>query len=196
MRTEPVFKKALFSDWALGEDIVRQSSNTEQFSWLTKDEKNLTFSIPPGIWEISRDLIIPGGYTVISPEGGGTRLDLTHGAMILSYSPLRLQGNEELPFEVTSSDGSGQGILLLNVENVSVFSYVRISNLSVPDRNGWRVPASMTFYQSPIVIDHAEFNHGTVNGSLPQYSPEQCDNIRFPFHGKQGRSGHYLLRLA
>jgi hypothetical protein len=166
VRTEPVFPKALFSDWPPGEDIVRQSPNTEQFSWLIRDGKNRTITIMPGKWEIGRDLIIPAGYTVSSPNGGGTRLDLTHGAMMLSFSPLRLQGDETLPFEVTSSDGSGQGILILNAENASVLSYVRISNLSVPDRNGWKVPSSVTFYQSPVIIDHAEFIGGPVNGSL------------------------------
>jgi hypothetical protein len=165
VKSEPVIGKSRLSDWPLKADIVRRQPNVEEFSWLTKDEKNRTLIVQAGKWEIQRDLIIPEGYTVISPDGG-TRLDLTHGAMILSYSPLRLSGNEDLPFEVTSSDGSGQGVLLLNVNNQSFFSFVRFSNLSVPDRNGWKLPASVTFYRSPVIIDHSEFVDGRAPGSL------------------------------
>jgi len=166
VRSEPVIGKARLSEWSPGEDIVRRLPNVEQFSWLSKNDENLTISIQPGTWEIKKDLIIPKGYTVISPNGGGTRLDLNQGAMILSYSPLWLSGSEDLPFEVISSDGTGQGILLLNVDNESLFSYVRISNLSVPNRNGWKLPASVTFYRSPVIIDHCEIGKGRIHGSL------------------------------
>ena len=166
VRSEAVIGKARLSDWPLSEDIVRRQPNPEQFSWLNKDDRNLTFTIRPGIWKIEKDLVIPKGYTVLSQPGVGTRLDLTRGSMILSYSPLRLTGEEDLPFEITSSDGSGQGIVLLNAENTSVLSYVRIRNLSEPDRNGWKVPASVTFYQSPVIIDHSEFLDGNGGGSL------------------------------
>ena len=165
-RSESVIGKARLSEWSLKEDIVRRQPNPEQFSWLNRDDRNHTFTVQPGIWEINKDLIIPEGYTVVTRQGGGTRLDLIQGAMILSYSPLRLSGNEDLPFEVTSSDGTGQGILLLNVENDSVLSYVRINNLSVPDRNGWKVPSSLTFYRSAVIIDHCEFSGGNGQGSL------------------------------
>jgi hypothetical protein len=166
VRSETVIGKARLSDWPPGEDIVRRQPNPEQFSWLNRDDTNLTFTIQPGKWVIDKDLIIPEGYTVITSRGGGTRLDLTRGAMILSYSPLHLTGDEDYPFEVTSSDGTGQGILVLTVKNSSVLSYVRMGNLSMPDRNGWKIPASVTFYQSAVVIDHSGFMDGEGQGSL------------------------------
>jgi hypothetical protein len=166
VRSEPVIGRARLSDWPLTEDIVRQQPNSDTYSWLTKDEQNMTLTIQPGKWVISEDLIIPKKYTVLSQPGRGTRLDLTKGAMILSYSPFWLVGDEDVPFEVTSSDNTGQGILLLNVDNVSFLSYVRMSNLSVPDRNGWNLPATVTFYQSPVIIDHSEFLDGAGQGSL------------------------------
>lgn len=98
VRSEPVFGKARLSDWPLTDDIVRRQPNSEQFSWLNKDDRNLTITIQPGKWEINNELIIPEGYTVISPMDGGTRLDLIRGAMILSYSRLQLAGDEDLPF--------------------------------------------------------------------------------------------------
>ncbi len=166
VRSEPVIGRARLSDWPLTGDIVRRQPNPEQFSWLVRDDRNLTFTIQPGNWKIDNDLVIPQGYTVLSHQGGGTRLDLTGGSMILSYSPLRLTGDEEVPFDVTSSDGTGQGMVVLNAGNDSVLSYVRISNLSVPDRNGWKLPASVTFYQSPVRIDHGEFSGGDGPGSI------------------------------
>jgi hypothetical protein len=166
VRSEAVIGKARLSDWALREDIVRRQPNPEQFSWLHRDDGNLTFTIQPGKWEIEKDLVIPERYTVLSQPGDATQLDLIRGAMILSYSSLILAGKEDMPFEITSSDGSGQGILVLDAENTSLLSYVRIRNLSEPDRNGWKVPASVTFYQSPVIIDHSEFLDGNAEGSL------------------------------
>jgi len=166
VRSESVFGKPRLSDWPLEEDIIRQQPNTEQVHWLFRDDKNMTFTILPGNWEISNDIIIPEGYTVLSQQGNVTQLDLTHGAMILSYSPLILCGEEDNPLTIISSDNSGQGIMVFDAENTSILSYVVISNLSVPDRNGWNLPSSVTFYRSPVIISHSSFSDGTGKGSL------------------------------
>lgn len=162
LRNESVYMWPHISeDFPLG-DIIRDSPNANNFSFLLIDNESKSIYIMPGNWEIKEDLIIPKGYVVTCSEDYATKINLLNGSMILSYSPLILSGNEDFPLVITSSDLTGQGIAVLNVGEQSCLNRVIFSNLSAPSKSGWQLHGSVVFYESPVIIDNCYFLSNTA----------------------------------
>jgi hypothetical protein len=136
-------------------DFIRQKPNIHEFDFLVLDESTQKIFIKPGYWILDRSLIIPNGYRVIGAEG--TQLNLSNSAKILSYSPLEFIGSEESPIVIQSTDGTGQGIVVMNAHKGSVLDFVTFNNLVNPAQSGWELTGAVTFYESPVHISHSKF---------------------------------------
>jgi hypothetical protein len=99
--------------------------------------------------------VIPAGYRVLA--GPGTTLDLRNNAAIISYSPLNFEGDAEALVEIVSSDGSGQGLLVIRAGRPSRLSHVLVHNLTNPAVEGWVLTGAITFYESAVEIDQTHF---------------------------------------
>ena len=55
------------------------------------------------------------------------------------------------------TDSTGQGIAVLNAGNESLLYNVVLENLSAPAQHGWELTGAITFYESPVKIDHCQF---------------------------------------
>jgi len=106
---------------------------------------------------LSQDILIPPGYQV--RMDGGTRIDLTQGAKFISKSQLLFYGMQETPIEITSSDGRGQGLTLLQVPdgNRSEFHHVLFKGLTNLDYKGWTQTGAVSVYESEVVFSHCRF---------------------------------------
>jgi hypothetical protein len=113
---------------------------------------------------LEESLIIPEGYKVYSKEG--TTIDLTNGATILSYSGLQLIGTKNNPIKIISSDGTGQGLSVFNVEEKSNLKYVSFDGLSTPLKSNWELTGAVTFYESPASLDNVVFLNMKSEDSL------------------------------
>ena len=151
-----IFPYPNYDENFLNNDFIRQPPNANEFSFLVTNEKERVIFIKPGNWKLTRNLIIPSGYIVVASTG--VKIDLVSGAKILSFSPLKFVGDEENPIVIYSSDGSGQGIAVLNTQKNSIFDFVYFNNLSAPKEAGWELTGAVTFYQSPIKILNCQFN--------------------------------------
>ena len=145
-------------------DLVRQQSNVNQFSFLKLDEETKIISFAQGNLEIKQNLIIPPGYKVICRPG--TQLNLLNSAKILSYSPLFFSGSDENQIIINSSDSTGQGIVVINAGEKSILNYVVFKNLSNPSQAGWELPGAVTFYESPVGIAHSQFLNNMSEDAL------------------------------
>ena len=67
------------------------------------------------------------------------------------------QGSSDLPIVVESSDGTGQGLLVLSAGSRSRLEHVVFRNLTNPSRSGWSTTGAVTFYESPVDIENVEF---------------------------------------
>ncbi len=150
-------------DFADG-DLIRRSPNVANFEFLRIDETTKTIQVQPGTWTIDEDVIIPAGYTVRGSPG--TILDLTSKALLLSYSPLEFVGSSESPIRVTSSDGTGEGLVVLQAGKESVLRDVWFENLGSADRAGWSLTGAVTFYESPVTIVHCRFSDSRSEDAL------------------------------
>jgi hypothetical protein len=154
-RQDAIFEWPRHTENFLENDFMWQDANARQFAFLAFDDSTRRIFIKPGSWSIDRNLIIPRGYRVICGEG--TRLNLSNGALILSYSALEWRGSEEFPIVIESKDSTGQGLAVLNAHAASVFEHVKFDNLSNPEQKGWKLTGAVTFYESPINTVNTQF---------------------------------------
>ncbi len=148
----------------LDDDLIRKQPNAESFEFITIHDTAQTISIQPGYWALSDNLIIPSGHTVLCSEG--TTLDLQTNATILSYSRFLCSGSEEYPVRFISSDSTGQGLTILNADDISRFEHVIFENLSAPSQGGWTLTGAVTFYESPVELEYCSFRNGLAEDGL------------------------------
>ena len=144
------------------QDVLRQPPRLEEFPFLKVNEEHIVML--PGHWELRQSLIIPEGYAVHVP--GGTELDLLDRAMLISHSPVVFNGTEESPIVICSSDGTGQGVAVIQAQGPSLLKHVRFVNLDVPSRPGWELTGAVTFYESKVQILHTQFINARSEDAL------------------------------
>src|SRR5262245_29362170 len=175
VRHEKVFPRPRRNGLPQG-DLLRRPSNVGDFAFLEVDEAGRTITIRTGAWTLDRDLIVPPGYRLRA--GAGARVDLVRSAMVVSRSPLELRGDAANPVVVQSSDGTGQGLLVLDAGERSSLEHAVFRGLTSPDRPGWKLTGAVTFYRSPVAISHCEFggNHSEDGINLVR-SPFEIEEI-------------------
>ncbi len=132
--------------------------------FLEVDAKSKLLTIRPGSWTLTRDLTVPAGYTLRG--GANTMLDLQNGSRITSYSPIEFEGGEFGPLTITSSDGTGSGLIVLDAEGRSLLRHVRFEKLTVPANSLWQLTSSVTFYHSDVTIEDTVFEGNDSEDAL------------------------------
>jgi hypothetical protein len=163
-RSEEVFSWSRPDPAILEGDVTRREPNADTFPFLLVDDLAATILVKPGSWTVGRDLVIPGGYTVLA--GPATELDIVNDATILSRSPLNLRGTKEAPIVFRSSDSTAQGVVVLEAERMSVLTHVRFLNLGSPEVDGWNITGAVTFYESPLESVDCEFGMNRCEDAL------------------------------
>jgi len=136
-------------------DILRQKPNTNKFDFIIINEREKRLTILPGQWTISKDLVIPQGYTVTCSEN--TKINLLNKAKIISYSPLEFLGTQQNPVIINSEDSTGEGIAVMCKNRKSVLKNVVFENLAAPQQTGWGLTGAVNFYESPVTIYRCTF---------------------------------------
>lgn len=163
LRKDKVTPRPRRRDLADG-DLLRRAPNAAEFGFVEVDEKERVIAVRPGAWTVDRDLVVPAGYRFRC--GPGTRLDLVGSSLILSRSPLEFRGRPGDPVLIESSDGTGQGLVVLDAGERSRLEHVAFRGLRNPDRKDWKLTGSVTFYRSPVSIAHADFGNNASEDSL------------------------------
>lgn len=140
----------------VADDLLSMEANYSNFPFITEQNDTLYFKKQKSV--ISENLIIPANkIVVIQPN---STIDLINSAKIVSYSPLLISSST-----ILSSDKTGQGIIVLNTNNSNYSSAInntQFSALQNLQHNRWSVPASITFYQSDVVISDCTFSENIV----------------------------------
>jgi hypothetical protein len=123
------------------------------------DDDRMEIIFKPGAWAIEKNVVIPKGYkmTVVP----GSQLILNKGAAIISYGSVQLNGTFQMPVVLKSTDGSGQGLVVISADNQSKLSHVIFDNLTSLASKSWNLTGAVTFYESKLEIDNVKFinNH-------------------------------------
>jgi hypothetical protein len=152
-----VGSKKMTSDDFLALNPAMRTSNISEFDFLIIDESNKDIIFSELVCNITKDLILPKGYLIKAIPG--CKINLRNSAHIISYSPLLFYGNTDSIISFTSSDFTGQGIVVFNCEQTSILSYVNFTNLSSVSASGWSLRGAISFYESPIDIANCNFSN-------------------------------------
>lgn len=114
--------------------------------------------------KLDRPMIIPEGY-ILECLPGAT-IDIINKSFILSYAPIRFNGKKDAPISIISSDGSGQGIVVLNTELKSSMTYVTIDKMTNLNYKGWQLTGAVTFYEADADLFYVTISNNTCEDAL------------------------------
>ena len=121
--------------------------------YLKLDAAEATLSIPPGIWDVEGDLILPQGYGLRLEAG--TTLRFGPENFLLATGSLLFEGAADAPVLLQPQQDQWLGIVVLNSAAPSSWRYVTVEATNVIDREGWTLTGGITFYRSPIRLSHS-----------------------------------------
>ncbi len=161
-RSAPVYPFKRRYDEVFNGTLIRETDTTPDFPFINVGEDEITFD--GTTIQIDKPLILPKGKTVVFQPG--QTIDLSDGAFILSYSPLSAVGTEAAPITVHSSDGTGQGLVVIKPGDMSRLAHVVFDNLSNPASGIWFLTGAVTFYESDVEITHTSFRNNRSEDAL------------------------------
>jgi hypothetical protein len=170
VRKESVLPWAYVEDDFVEKDFILLDTRIGDREFLEINEQQSKIILKRGDWIIDQDLVLPEGYRVFAGEG--TSLDLVGGATILSYSSLEFTGSSEKPIRIFSSDGTGQGLAVLNSGRESTLKNVVFDNLGSPRKQGWELTGGVNFYESAVKFEGVDFLNARAEDSLNLVSSE------------------------
>lgn len=104
---------------------------------------------------LKRNIVVPVGYTLVIPPR--TTILLKDGASIVSYSPVDIHGTADEPVKITSEDHTG-GLAVVGTGKLgSTMEYVIFDGLRNPTGLQNEFTGAVTFYESPVEINHCSF---------------------------------------
>ena len=75
-------------------------------------------------------------------------------------------GSEQSPIVITSSDSTGQGLIVLKAARKSTLEWVIFDNLTNPSQSGWELTGAVTFYESEVIFSHCQFSNNRSEDGL------------------------------
>lgn len=113
---------------------------------------------------VNKPVIVPAGFKVILREG--EQINLVNNAMIISYSPVMIEGRPDNPVEIRSSDGTGNGFTVLQAKGKSIIRYAIFDRLNTLEYQGWVLTGAVNFYESDVEIYHSSFKNNQCEDAL------------------------------
>ena len=115
-----------------------------------------TLSVKRGEWNVKGWIIIPKGIQLIIPAG--VTLSFGFNGGLLSRGALEFEGSEDEPILLKAS-GEGErkswlGVAVLNVDEVSKWKYVRVTDTRGLKKGKWELSGGVTFHKSDILMDY------------------------------------------
>jgi len=128
-----------------------------QHPFLEMDHEKKGLKVRAGKWKVNGSLVVPPGFCLTI--SGGVTLQFENDGRLVAHGPLYFNGTQEDPIileGIFSDDreGTWQGGVVLNANDLSEWFYVTVSNTSGIQKSGWELTGGLTFYQSPINMTH------------------------------------------
>jgi hypothetical protein len=143
---------------------VHRGSTVESFPFLRQNDSAKIVYVMPGQWKIASELVIPAGYKLVARKG--VKIDMLKGGSIISHSPLHIEGTEDEPVVIASTDSSGGGIAVIGAGSRSVLRYVSFSGLNAIVKSNWKTTGALSFYESPVTIENCSFTSGKAEDAV------------------------------
>ncbi|WP_346855339.1 CotH kinase family protein [uncultured Draconibacterium sp.] len=127
-------------------------------------EKNTGLTLPvvngemifDGSYSFDTDVYIPHNVKKVVFKAG-TQINLINGAAFISFAPVNMNGTENNPIKVYSSDHTAQGFNVIQPGEKSAMSFVEFSGLGSLAKEGWQTPAAVSLYEADVEIENCTF---------------------------------------
>ncbi|MBL4715272.1 MAG: right-handed parallel beta-helix repeat-containing protein [Bacteroidia bacterium] len=124
---------------------------------------------------ISESYFVPANKTLVFNKG--IEINLIENAVLISFSKVEINGSEEFPVKIISTDSTGRGFHVIT-DDSSVVNYLISDNLNAPESDSWAIPSCITFYNGFVKIENSKFlnNHceDGLNIFRSAYSISDC----------------------
>ncbi len=120
--------------------------------------------VKPGTWNVTGDLVVPRGYTLLI--SAGTTLRFGEGAILLSRAPLHSEGTADAPVQLLPRRQRWGGVIVLEAGAPSYWHHTLVSATTGITREGWLVSGGTTFYRSPVRMSQCHLLHSHAEDTL------------------------------
>jgi len=151
-----------------------------QHPYLREAPGEAMLVIDGGTWEVNGDLVLPAGYGLRLAPGSTLRFGSAN--FILANGPLDFQGSADAPILLEPLADEWRGIVVLEAAAPSNWDYVTVEGVNVIQRPGWALTGGITFYRSPLHLDHSRL--------LNSGAEDLINVIRAEFHFVSSEFAH------
>lgn len=120
--------------------------------------------IKSGNYKITQPIIIPANKKVYFAPN--TKMDFINGSFFLSYSTIEMNGGDESPIIIKSSDNTGQGFTVLQSDERSSLNYVVFDGLNTLNYKGWALTGAVNFYEADVSFTNCSFINNQCEDAL------------------------------
>lgn len=113
------------------------------------------YIIPSGKQTLSTPLVVTNKPLIIQP---GAEIDLQNGASIIVSTSIQAVGSVETPIVIRSSKVNGQGVVLMNATEKSIFQSCTFDNLQKTDRYSIMASGGLSIYESDVMFERCVFS--------------------------------------
>ena len=146
------------------DDLFRTAGFINNHKSIIVNEVNKEISFSKDSVVISSPLVVDKGYTLkLNP---GAVVNIIEDGKIISHSPLNFIGTRNKPIIVCSLDDKGEGLLVLSTHKKSTLKHVVFDNLRSPTQGDWGVTGAVTFYESPVDLQHVVIKNNKSEDAL------------------------------
>ena len=161
-KLEPIFSGVLVNGLSLKDPEIHSPEISLDFlSFFKYLEDSNTLVLKNKNTLINEKIIIPKGHNVILK--GGETIDLINSGSILSYSSFTINGKKAEMVKIKSSDSSGQGLHIIQINDSSKINFLEFSNqFSLYDTlkyNNQILPSAFTIYGGGVSIKNSVFSN-------------------------------------
>jgi hypothetical protein len=133
--------------------------------------------VSPGVWNVQGDLILPLGTELFIPAG--TVLSFSEGSILYTNGALNLLGQADAPVLLTAQGAGWGGIVVLNAEQPSTWSYAAVEKTAGITRGGWLMTGGINFFQSDISLEQVKLGNNQTEDAI------NVMHSRFSFHNSE-----------
>ncbi|GHU87761.1 hypothetical protein FACS189476_03740 [Spirochaetia bacterium] len=135
---------------------VRTTDNLSEFDFIRQNDNIVTFE-GENI-KLDRSIFVPQGKKFVLNVG--QTVDLSNGAVIFCRDAIEVNGTAENPVRLISTDGTGDGLVVLQANSSlgrSTVNYLTCDNLDFIENGIYYLTGCVTFYESDVDFYGCQF---------------------------------------
>jgi hypothetical protein len=133
-------------------------------AFLSHDGSSSELTVAPGVHQVDGWLVLPDGFGLTLSAGTTLRFDTGRG--LFARGPLSFRGSADAPVVLEPQAESFGGVFVLESEEASTWTHVRVRGTSGMKLPGWEVTGAVTFRRNTVTLEHCVFEDNSAEDAL------------------------------